>query len=173
MLTIGKLGEAAGVKVPTIRYYEQIGLLPEAERSSGNQRLYSRKALERLAFIRHCRALDISLTDIRQLIELMANPLSDGAHVDALVQAQLARVQNRLQSLQALEKQLRALQSRCAANGHGQHVSGECPVLHELLVAARGEGCVCHGQAACPPSTADQADLASARHAKHHTRPAA
>ena len=47
MLTIGKLGEAAGVKVPTIRYYEQIGLLPEAERSSGNQRLYSRKALER------------------------------------------------------------------------------------------------------------------------------
>ena len=115
----------------------------------------------------------MSLTDIRQLIELMANPLSDGAHVDALVQAQLARVQNRLQSLQALEKQLRALQSRCATNGHGQHVSGECPVLHELLVAARGEGCVCHGQAACPPSTADQADLASARHAKHHTRPAA
>ena len=82
-------------------------------------------------------------------------------------------LKERLQSLQALEKQLRALQSRCAANGHGQHVSGECPVLHELLVAARGEGCVCHGQAACPPSTADQADLASARHAKHHTRPAA
>jgi len=51
MLTIGKLGEAAGVKVPTIRYYEQIGLLPEAERSAGNQRLYGRKAMERLAFI--------------------------------------------------------------------------------------------------------------------------
>ena len=49
MLTIGKLGEAAGVKVPTIRYYEQIGLLPEAERSAGNQRLYGRKAQERLA----------------------------------------------------------------------------------------------------------------------------
>ena len=49
MLTIGKLGEAARVKVPTIRYYEQIGLLPEAERSAGNQRLYGRKAQERLA----------------------------------------------------------------------------------------------------------------------------
>ena len=50
MLTIGKLGQHAGVKVPTIRYYEQIGLLPEAERSAGNQRLYSRRALDRLAF---------------------------------------------------------------------------------------------------------------------------
>ena len=54
MLTIGKLGAEAGVKVPTVRYYEQIGLLPKAERSAGNQRLYGRKALERLAFTR-CR----------------------------------------------------------------------------------------------------------------------
>ena len=61
MLTIGKLGASAGVKVPTIRYYEQIGLLPEAERSSGNQRLYSRKAMERLAFIRHARDLGFTL----------------------------------------------------------------------------------------------------------------
>ena len=53
MLTIGKLGTSTGVKVPTIRYYEQIGLLPEAERSVGNQRLYTHKAHERLAFIRH------------------------------------------------------------------------------------------------------------------------
>ena len=57
MLSIGKLGAQAGVKVPTIRYYEQIGLLPEAERSAGNQRLYSRKSMERLAFIRHARDL--------------------------------------------------------------------------------------------------------------------
>jgi DNA-binding transcriptional MerR regulator len=48
MLTIGKLGEAAGVKVPTIRYYEQIGLLPEPDRSAGNQRLYGQSALDRL-----------------------------------------------------------------------------------------------------------------------------
>ncbi len=57
MLTIGKLGAAAGVKVPTIRYYEQIGLLPDAERSTGNQRLYSRAVQDRLAFIRHAREL--------------------------------------------------------------------------------------------------------------------
>ena len=172
-MKIGELAASSDTSVETIRYYERENLLPAPARTASNYRQYTQAHLERLAFIRHCRALDMSLTDIRQLIELMANPLSDGAHVDALVQAQLARVQNRLQSLQALEKQLRALQSRCAANGHGQHVSGECPVLHELLVAARGEGCVCHGQAACPPSTADQANQASARHAKRHTRPAA
>ena len=57
MLSIGKLGQAAGVKVPTIRYYEQIGLLPDAERTPGNQRLYGRKALDRLRFIRHSREL--------------------------------------------------------------------------------------------------------------------
>lgn len=59
MLTIGKLAKAAGAKVPTIRYYEQIGLLPEPERSAGNQRLYGRSALDRLAFIRHARDLGL------------------------------------------------------------------------------------------------------------------
>ena len=53
MLTIGKLGEATGVKIPTIRYYEQIGLLPEAERSRTTSGSTGSKAFERLYFIRH------------------------------------------------------------------------------------------------------------------------
>ena len=65
MLTIGKLGEAAGVKVPTIRYYEQIGLLPEAERSAGNQRRYARDVLRRLAVIRVAQRVGVSLEAIR------------------------------------------------------------------------------------------------------------
>lgn len=151
-MKIGELAAASDTSVETIRYYEREHLLPAPARSSSNYRQYTHAHLERLAFIRHCRALDMSLADIRQLIDLMANPLSDGAEVDALVQAQLTRVQSRLQSLQALEKQLRTLQSRCATYATGQHLSGECPVLHELVVAARGEACVCHGQAACPPT---------------------
>ena len=67
MLTIGKLGEAAGVKVPTIRYYEQIGLLPTPERSAGNQRLYGQSAQDRLAFIRHARELGFPIVSIRFL----------------------------------------------------------------------------------------------------------
>ena len=68
MLSIGKLSAATGVKVPTIRYYEEIGLLPEAERSSGNQRLYGVKAQGRLAFIRHSRELGFSLDDVGRLL---------------------------------------------------------------------------------------------------------
>ena len=67
MLTIGKLGKAAGVKVPTIRYYEQIGLLPPPKRSEGNQRLYDARALDRLAFIRQARELGFPLEAVREL----------------------------------------------------------------------------------------------------------
>jgi DNA-binding transcriptional MerR regulator len=66
MITIGKLSEATGVKIPTIRYYEQIGLLPEPGRSGGNQRLYGRTQQERLAFIRHARDLGFPLQAIRE-----------------------------------------------------------------------------------------------------------
>ena len=86
----------------------------------------------------------MSLADVAQLLGLMDNPAADGAGVDALVQQQIARVRMRLTSLKALEKQLLALQSRCAAHGHGEHLASECPVLHELVVAAKGEACACH-----------------------------
>lgn len=161
-MKIGELAAASDTAVETIRYYEREKLLPAPARTSSNYRQYTHTHLERLAFIRHCRALDMSLADIRQLIALMINPLSDGAEIDALVQAQLIRVQNRLRSLQALEKQLRTLQNCCASSGQGQHLSAECPVLHELLVAARGEACICHGQAACPPRSKPEKSTKSA-----------
>ena len=91
MLTIGKLGEAAGVKVPTIRYYEQIGLLPEAERSAGNQRLYGRKAMERLAFIRHARDLGFTLEAIRDLLSLSDRPDQSCAAADAIAKGATGR----------------------------------------------------------------------------------
>ena len=87
MLTIGKLEQAAGVKVPTIRYYEQIGLLPDAERSTGNQRMYSRKTQERLAFIRHARELGFPLEAIRDLLSLSDRPDQSCAEVDAIARA--------------------------------------------------------------------------------------
>ena len=83
-MKIGELASSSDTSVETIRYYERENLLPAPARTASNYRQYTQAHLERLAFIRHCRALDMSLTDIRQLIELMANPLSDGAHVDAL-----------------------------------------------------------------------------------------
>ena len=85
MLTIGKLGDAAGVKVPTIRYYEQIGLLPEPDRSSGNQRLYARRTLDRLSFIRHARELGFPLKALETELERMIVQCAHGTIADCRV----------------------------------------------------------------------------------------
>ena len=74
MLAIGALSRQTGTKVQTIRYYEQIGLMNEAGRTSGGQRRYFEKDLDRLAFIRHSRQLGFSLDSIRELLELSDNP---------------------------------------------------------------------------------------------------
>ena len=66
-LSIGELSRRAEVKVPTIRYYEQIGLMPETNRTEGKQRRYDKTAVARLAFIRHARELGFEVDPIRPL----------------------------------------------------------------------------------------------------------
>lgn len=114
MFSIGRLGQAAGVKVPTIRYYEQIGLLPEADRSAGNQRLYNRATLDRLAFVRHARELGFSLEAIRDLLSLSDKPDQSCAAADAIAKAQLNAVQARIARLKALETELHRMIDQCA-----------------------------------------------------------
>lgn len=127
MLTIGKLGQAAGVKVPTIRYYEQIGLLPGAERSSGNQRLYARKTQERLAFIRHSRELGFPLAAIRDLLGLSDHPDQSCAKADAIARQQLVAVEGRIARLQALKGELERM-----VNHNAGGTIAECRVIEVL-----------------------------------------
>jgi DNA-binding transcriptional MerR regulator len=127
MLTIGKLGAAAGVKIPTIRYYEQIGLLPGAERSSGNQRLYSRVTQDRLAFIRHARELGFSLEAIRDLLGLSDRPDQSCAEVDAIARTQLQAVEGRIARLQALKTELERMVGQCAGGS-----IADCRVIEVL-----------------------------------------
>lgn len=139
-MRIGELGSATGVDVETIRYYEKTGLLPAPGRNPNGYRAYGTEHLERLAFIRHCRALDMSLADIQRLLDFVTHPDRDCSDIDRLIDAQLARVQARLQSMQALERQLITLRGRCGP----LHLAGECGILHELVAAAHGEACACH-----------------------------
>lgn len=127
MLTIGKLGEAAGVKVPTIRYYEHIGLLPEPERSAGNQRLYGAKALDRLAFIRHARDLGFPLEAIRDLLSLSDRPDQSCAAADIIATEQLAAVKARIARLTALKAELERMITQCA-----QGTIADCRVIEVL-----------------------------------------
>ena len=127
MLTIGKLSDAAGVKVPTIRYSEEIGLLPEAERSAGNQRLYGQKAQERLTFIRHARDLGFPIEAIRELLALGRHPDEPCERADEIAAAQLGEVREKIARLRKLEAELERIVSHC-----GNHTVGDCYVIRAL-----------------------------------------
>jgi Cd(II)/Pb(II)-responsive transcriptional regulator len=151
-MKISDLSRATGVDVETIRYYEKAGLLPSPARQANGYRSYGDQHLERLAFVRHCRALDISLADVKRLLDFVGGARDERGDIDALIQAQLQRVRARLKSLRALERQLAALRDSCDAD-HARH---ECGILQELVAAAHGEACACHtgGEAAKMARTA-------------------
>ena len=138
-MQIKDLSRATGVDVETIRYYEKQGLLHEPARRDNGYRDYEATHLERLAFIRHCRALDMPLADVHQLLSYLDAPEDHFGEVDLLVDEQLTRVRARLKSMRALEKQLLQLRARC----NGTH-EGRCGILDELVSAAHGEACACH-----------------------------
>lgn len=128
MFSIGALSRQSGVKVPTIRYYEQIGLLAAPERTEGNQRRYEPAALERLQFIRHARDLGFSLEAIAALITLQDHPDRSCRQANALARDQLADVRARIARLVRLEQELARVVQGCGGNG----VAGECYVLAAL-----------------------------------------
>ena len=139
-MRIGELAESTGVDVETVRYYEKSGLLPPTAREANGYRTYGKTHLERLAFIRHCRALDMPLVDITRLLNFVDRPASDCGDINVLVDEQIGRVRARLRSMRALEKQLTALRHLCCE----PHATQECGILQELVSAARGESCACH-----------------------------
>ena len=127
MLTIGDLSKATGVKVPTIRYYEQMGLLSHAERSEGNQRRYSSGERERLAFIRHARDLGLTIDAIRELIDLSQHPERPCHDADRIAAEQLTTVRRKIERLQKLEAELVRITSYC----HSDQVR-DCYVIRAL-----------------------------------------
>ena len=111
-MKIGDLSKLTQTSVETIRYYEREGLLPEPSRTDGNYRIYGEAHAERLAFIRHCRGLDMTLDEIRQLLRFKDDPASDCGDVNALLDAHIGHVADRIRELRALEKQLKSLRER-------------------------------------------------------------
>lgn len=126
-LTIGRIAEAAGCKVQTVRYYEQIGLIPAPPRSSGNQRVYDDSAIHRLTFIRHARELGFPLQAIRDLISLSDDPNQPCDAADAIAKAQLSEVDRRIHRLHALRHELERMIEQC----RGGRIA-DCRVLEVL-----------------------------------------
>lgn len=127
MLTIGDLSRRTGVKIPTIRYYEQMGLITAAERSEGNQRRYTHEERDRLSFIRHARDLGLTIESIRELIELSAHSEQPCAEADRIAAEQLLAVRRKIEKLKLLETELERIATHC----HGDQVK-DCYVIRAL-----------------------------------------
>lgn len=127
MFTIGDLSRKTGVKVPTIRYYEQMGLMSEPERSEGNQRRYGRSERDRLSFIKHARDLGLTIDSIRELLDLSEHPERPCAQADRIASEQLQAVRERIEKLKRLEHELERICTHC---GSGQ--VKDCYVIRAL-----------------------------------------
>lgn len=134
-ISIKDAARRSGVKVPTIRYYEQIGLLAAPRRDQGNRRVFEDSDLRRLTFIRHARELGFEVEAIRTLLDLQDTPDRSCSEADAIAQARLADVNQRIRSLLALKAELELMVKGCS---HG-HVA-ECRVIEVL--ADHGK-CLC------------------------------
>lgn len=110
-LSIGALAKATDVKVTTIRFYEQIGLLPEPLRAANDRRIYDERTLSRLAFIKHARQLGFAVDAIRVLLELSDNPDRSCEQANILAAEQLAAVDSKIARLHALRGELQRVVS--------------------------------------------------------------
>jgi DNA-binding transcriptional MerR regulator len=119
MFSIGQVSTRTGVKVPTIRYYEQMGLIAAEERTEGNQRRFSQDGLERLHFIRHARDLGLSIDMIRHLLTIAP---SNHAESHRIAAAHLDEVRDRIARLKRLEAELVRIKDSCDGKD-------ECSVL--------------------------------------------
>ncbi|MEQ1760553.1 MAG: helix-turn-helix domain-containing protein [Vicinamibacterales bacterium] len=136
-IKIGELAARTGTSAPTIRYYEQIGLLRRPERQERGQRVYAGDDVERLTFIRRCREFDFSIDQVRALTALVQDPRSSCTDARDLAATHLSAVRAKMRELKALERSLVQFVKTCdtaCAGGPGP----DCVVLGDL-----GKSCGC------------------------------
>lgn len=135
-MKIGELALRTGTNTPTVRYYEQIGLLPVAERRDGGQRRYAEEDVGRLTFIRRCRDFGLSIEQVRTLVSLIQDRERSCLEARDIARDHLATVRSRLEELKALERSIAAFVAECESaciGGPGP----DCAVLDELRRASQ------------------------------------
>lgn len=118
----------SGVKVETVRYYEQSGLPPNPPRTEGGHRLYTEGHLKRLVFIRRCRQLGFTMEEIRGLLDLVDGGKYTCGEVQALTLEHAADVRRKIKDLRRLERTLTRIASDCEGGA-----VPECPIINALL----------------------------------------
>lgn len=127
VMKINQLSKLTNVLSKTIRYYEEIGLLPKPSRNSNGYREYNLADVDNLIFIRRCRELQIPLEQIKVLIAVQSDKTSSCLEVDLLIDQQLKKVRRTISELTLLEKTLHTLSTSCSND-----IIGECEILKNL-----------------------------------------
>ncbi len=125
--SIGQVSRLLGIKIPTIRYYEGKGLVPEPKRSEGMQRRYDDRDLERLAFVKHARQLGFSLSAISKLMTIGDGDEGKCSQIDEIARENLSEVQTKIRLLKSLENELQRIVSGCKTSN-----VGHCYVIESL-----------------------------------------
>jgi MerR family copper efflux transcriptional regulator len=139
VFTIGALAKAAGLSTPTIRYYEEIGLLPPANRTASGQRNYDDSDISRVTFIKQCRDFGFGIEQVRVLLDLSTSTERDCAETRDIARAHLDEVRAKMVELRALETRLQSFVTRCndvCAGGPGS----DCVIFKDMAIP-RAKGC--------------------------------
>ncbi len=139
-MRIGELAQRSDCDVETVRFYEREGLLDLPAREGNGYRRYTETHLVELKFIRHCRSLGMGLPDVRVLRSFQANPELACDEINQLIDGQITRIHQQVDSLRLLERQLHTLRDTCHAN----QKASQCGIMRNLERAAEGEDCSCH-----------------------------
>ncbi len=128
ILKIGQVARDTGFTVETIRYYESIGLIPQAQRSSSGYRQFSMEVVRKLRFVRRAQNVGFSLDETRRLLEIRACPNASTSEVRQLASVKLAEIDDKLADLQRLRQALLAASYSCDGSG----LVRDCTILDAL-----------------------------------------
>jgi len=129
-LTIGKLSDATGVGIETIRYYERSGILPAPERLPSGYRVYSNNNIRQLRFVREAQTLGFTLQEISELLSLTMDPDADCASVNTAARAKIEQIDKKLKLLRKIKKNLSVLAEYCPAD---EQPLSECSIINHLF----------------------------------------
>jgi len=129
-LTIGKLARELHLNTKTIRYYEDIGLLPEPRRSESGYRLYSTHEVERLRLVKRAKLLGLSLAEIKQLVEYVIDGRCNALehHLLTLVETKLGEIDQKVHELSIFRGELMQYRNDLSARLEST-IKGECGIV--------------------------------------------
>ena len=133
-MNIGEAARRTGLTAKTIRYYEDIGLLPRPARAGNGYRDYGMGALNRLSFLNRARRLGFNVEECRELLDLYGDRNRHSADVKKIALVRIAEIDRRIEEMKGLRRALQHLADQC----HGDD-RPDCPILDDLVRSGERE----------------------------------